>query len=115
MAAASLLCSIVALTSAGCADAAPSIVGVWSASDGSVTKTITEDGQCSGMYYNGTEPLDIGGGMSCTLSDAETDGRYTLVVRQPPNQASYQVAFDSDDQMTVYTSGGTEIVTLTRQ
>lgn len=65
------------------------------------------------MYYNGTTPLDIGGGMTCTLSDSESGGYYQMVVSQPPNQITYQVKF-SGDSMTLV-SGGQEIVTLTRQ
>ncbi|MET0930600.1 MAG: hypothetical protein ABWX74_13855 [Aeromicrobium sp.] len=110
-----LFTGMAGLMLAGCSESSPTIAGTWSASDGTETKTIGEDGQCTGMYYNGTEPLDIGGGMLCMLSEAETDGYYTLVVRQPPNQASYRVQFDGDDAMTLLTSGGGEIVTLTRQ
>ena len=101
-----------ALLLTGCTST-PTITGMWSASDGSATKIVNDDGSCSGMYYNGTTPLDIGGGMTCTLSDAESDGYYTLVVSQPPNQASYQVMFDGDDM--VMSSGGVDIVTLTKQ
>lgn len=96
---------------AGCSSQA-SIDGVWSASDGSI-KTISSNGACTGMYYNGGQPLDIGGPMSCALSSGQTDGYYTLVVTQPPNQASYQVEFNGDT-MTLL-NGGVEIVVLTRQ
>jgi hypothetical protein len=101
-----------ALALAGCSTT-PSITGVWSASDGSATKVINEDGSCSGMYYNGTEPLDIGGPMTCALSSSDASGYFSLIVRQPPNQATYEVQF-ADNTMTL-SSGGTEIVTLTKQ
>jgi hypothetical protein len=87
-----------------------SIVGVWSAPDG--IKTINDVGQCTGMYYNNGQPLDIGGPMSCMQSDQQSDGSYLLVVTQAPNQASYRIVF-SDDTMTL-SSGGTDI-TLVRQ
>ncbi|TFD13138.1 hypothetical protein [Cryobacterium sp. TMT4-10] len=101
-----------ALLLTGCTST-PTITGMWTASDGSATKIVNDDGSCSGMYYNGTTPLDIGGGMTCTLSDTKSNGFYTLVVSQPPNQASYQVRFDGDDM--VMSSGGVDIVTLTKQ
>ena len=101
-----------ALVLTGCTST-PTITGMWTASDGSATKIVNDDGSCSGIYYNGATPLDIGGGMTCSLSDAESNGFYTLVVSQPPNQASYQVKFDGDDM--VMSSGGVDIVTLTKQ
>ena len=96
----------------GCSTSA-TIAGVWTASDGSPTKTISDDGSCTGMYYNGATPLDIGGPMTCTLSDTETDGHYALVVQQSPNQATYDAEFDGDTM--VLSSGGVDIVTLTKQ
>jgi uncharacterized protein (DUF2147 family) len=103
---------LLVLSLAACSDSPPDIAGVWQADDGSGTKTIGDDGRCSGMYYNGSEPLDIGGGMTCTLGDkADADGRYTLVVRQPPNERTYTVEFPDDDTMVL-----TDVdVTLTRQ
>jgi hypothetical protein len=97
---------------AGCASA-PSIVGIWSASDGSATKTINEDGSCSGMYYNAGKVLDIGGPETCSLSQTANNGDYSIVVRQPPNQETLQVKIDGST-MTLY-SGGTKLVTLTKQ
>ena len=90
------------------------LAGLWSASDGSGTKIVRPDGSCTGMYYAGTEPLDIGGGMMCALSDsAKSNGNYNLIVRQPPNEASYEVQFVSPDEANLI-SGGRTIVTLKR-
>jgi len=97
---------------AGCSST-PSIEGVWSASDASVTKTISSDGACNGMYYNAGKVLDIGGPETCSLSQDATDGYYSLVVRQPPNQETLQVKFDRTT-MTL-SSAGSELVTLTKQ
>lgn len=89
---------------------------MWSPSDGSGIKTLGAAGGCSGMYYNGGQPLDIGGGMTCALSeDANDDGTYTMLVRQPPNERTYRVSFPDDDTMVLLDSAGSEIVTLTRQ
>ena len=97
-----VLSSSVALTACG---STPKIAGNW----------ITDDGRCQGMYYNGTTPLDIGGGMTCSLgSKKDTNGRYALVVSQPPNQASYSVEFTGSDTAVVY-SGSTKIYTMTRR
>ena len=104
--------AMVCFAIAGCSST-PSIEGVWSASDGSVTKTINSDGACNGMYYNGGKVLDIGGPETCSLSQNATDGYYSLVVRQPPNQETLQVKFDRTT-MTV-SSAGSELVTLTKQ
>lgn len=103
-----------ALVLSGCASA-PSIIGVWSPDDGSGIKTVNENGQCSGMYYNGTTPLDIGGGMTCQLGNESSDGTYTLVVLQPPNERTYHVRFDGSDTAILQDSAGNVIVTLTRQ
>ena len=89
-----------------------SIAGTWSASDGSPMKVIGADGTCTGMYYSGNRVLDIGGPETCALSSKEVDGYYSLVVRQAPNEITYQVAIEADT-MTLMT-GGTAIVTLTR-
>jgi hypothetical protein len=105
------LASLVIVTLSGCASQ-PSIVGTWTASDQSPTKVINNDGSCSGMYYHGTTPLDIGGPETCALSSSETDGHYTLTVRQPPNQASYQLTLSGETM--VMSSGGATIVTLTK-
>ena len=107
--------SAAAILSSCAGSGAPDISGVWLPSDGSGVKTISTDGSCAGMYYNGTTPLDIGGPMSCALSETEAGGYYTLVVRQAPNQANLRVSFQTDDTLTLYTSSGEEIVTLTRQ
>jgi hypothetical protein len=79
-------------------------VGVWIAPDGA-TAFILENGVCSGMYYNGSVPLDIGGGMTCAYAGN------TLVVSQPPNQISYKVYY-SGDTMTIV--NGTIAIAFTR-
>ncbi|WP_458115970.1 hypothetical protein [Arthrobacter sp. D2-10] len=103
---------IASLTACG---GAPDLTGNWSADDGTGVKVITEGGACQGMFYSGGEPLDIGGGMSCSLSDEEgPNGRYSLVVSQPPNQASYQVEFNGNDQVTVYDQSGSLLYSMER-
>lgn len=99
----------------GCAGGPPNITGMWAPDDDSGVKTISSNGTCAGMYYNNGQPLDIGGGMTCTLSETATNGFYTLVVRQPPNEITYRVSFDGDDAMTLHNGAGQPIVTLTRQ
>lgn len=94
----------------GCS-AAPTLDGVWSTSLGG-TATVNENGACTGMYFDNGRALDIGGPESCTLGSKSDDGTYTLVVEQPPNQATYHVRFDGDTM--TFDSGGTSIV-LKRQ
>ena len=92
----------------------PALVGNWKADDGT-TKVIADSGACKGMFYSGGKPLDIGGGMTCSLSDKEgADGKYSLVVSQPPNQASFLVEFDGDDSATVYDGTGKRVFAMTR-
>ncbi|WP_043805723.1 hypothetical protein [Paenarthrobacter aurescens] len=105
--------SAVLLT--GCAGSPPSLTGNWKADDGTAMKVIMSDGRCKGMYYSGGQPLDIGGGMTCSLSDNKgSNGRYSLVVSQPPNQATFQVEFGGNDSATVY-SGSKKLFTMARQ
>lgn len=93
----------------------PSLVGMWQPDDGSGMKTVAEDGRCTGMIYNQGRPLDIGGGMYCTLGEKASDGTYTLVVQQPPNEQTYRVRFEGQDTAVLLTRGGETIVTLERQ
>ncbi|MBT8162561.1 MULTISPECIES: hypothetical protein [Arthrobacter] len=110
------LAGVVIASSVAACGAAPSLAGNWKADDGTGMKVISSNGACSGMYYNGSTPLDIGGGMSCSLSDKKgSDGRYSLVVSQPPNQASYEVEFNGNDTATVYSSSGSRLYSMARQ
>lgn len=102
------------LAAGGCGGGSMSFTGVWAPDDGSGLKIINSDGSCSGMYYNQGEPLDIGGSMTCTFSDGQSDGAYTVVVRQPPNETSYDVEVVDEDTMTLDLGGGST-VTLTRE
>ena len=112
---AAALAAAALLALAACSPAAPDLVGNWKASDGSPMKVVAKDGRCSGMYYSNGKPLDIGGGMTCSVSSKkDSAGRYSLVVSQPPNQATYSVAFDGDSKATVY-AGSVALYTMTRQ
>lgn len=95
----------------------PSLAGQWRADDGTGVKIINSSGACSGMFYNGPgDPLDIGGPMSCSLSSKKgSDGRYSLVVTQSMNQQTLKVAFDGDDEATIYDPSGTRLFSMTRQ
>lgn len=94
-------------------ESAPGIVGIWEGDDGSGIKMINADGSCSGMYYNGRSPLDIGGPMTCVLGLKSGNGNFTMLVRQSPNEHTYRVTFDGD-LMTLSDSNGV-LVNLTRQ
>jgi hypothetical protein len=99
----------------GSTDGPAALAGSWHASDGSGTKTFNTNGACDGFYYNNGKPLDIGGPMSCTIdSSPGADGRYTLTVKQPPNQDTYKVRFDSDDHAVVYTADGEKLYEMSR-
>ncbi|MEV6560257.1 hypothetical protein AB0M22_31375 [Nocardia sp. NPDC051756] len=95
---------------------ASAMVGTWSASDGTGTKTFNgSGGSCDGLYYHQGKPLDIGGPSTCVLSGKpDATGRYTLVVTQSVNRASYKVEFTSADHALVYDSAGTRLYELER-
>ncbi|MCG8916274.1 hypothetical protein L6E12_10780 [Actinokineospora sp. PR83] len=95
----------------------PSIIlGQWTSSDDQGLKSFTGNGgPCEGFFYANGQPLDIGGPMTCVISNQpDAEGRYTLRVTQRPNQSSYRVRFNSTDQATVYDANGTALYTLKR-
>lgn len=113
LAAAGLITMAAAL--AGCGAAAPTLTGNWTPDDGTKTKVISDTGACRGMYYAAGKPLDIGGGMSCSLSEKKgSNGRHSLVVSQPPNETTFQVEFDGKDTAVVYDGSGTRIFSMKR-
>jgi hypothetical protein len=89
-----------------------SLVGTWSASDGSGTKVMDANGRCTGFYYNNGAPLDIGGPMYCSVSGHGDS--YLLTVTQQPNESSYRVEFTSADHAVVSATGGQRLYELDR-
>lgn len=115
MALTALVLGIAGLTGCG-SQGAPDHTGMWRASDGSGIKTLGAGGDCTGMYYSNGQSLDIGTGMTCRLSDeADENGNYLMLVRQPPNERTYRVSFPDNDTMVLHESSGTVITTLSRQ
>ena len=99
----------------GCSSSGDDIVGNWSPSDGSATKTIMEDGACQGMFYNQGMPLDIGGGMTCSFSENEDSaGFHSMVVSQPPNQSTLKLKFTDADTVEVQDASGVLLFTMSR-
>ena len=89
---------------------------MWAPSDGTSLKKFGANGTCSGVYYAGGKPLDIGGPMTCQLSQGQNSaGRYTLDVTQGPNESTYLLAFDSEDRVTVYSNSGARLYAMTRK
>ncbi|WP_344846152.1 hypothetical protein [Kribbella ginsengisoli] len=94
---------------------ASTVVGNWTASDGTGSKSFSADGQCDGVFYDQGKPLDIGGPMSCVLSEKpDSNGLYTLRVTQSMNKATYKLRFDSKDHATVFDSAGRKLYELER-
>lgn len=107
-------CATIAAVLTGCGGT-PDLTGNWAPDDGTGTKVLTESGACEGMFYSGTKPLDIGGGMSCSLSDKKNSkDRYSLVVSQPPNRAAYEVQFNGDDGASIFDSSGNLLYSMKR-
>lgn len=98
-------------------DSGASLYGTWTSSDGTSTKSFSEDGRCRGFFYVSStgKQLDIGGPMSCQLSSSpDSSGRYKLLVTQGPNEATYLVEFDGSDAATVFTKSGKQLYQLSR-
>jgi hypothetical protein len=94
---------------------ATTVVGNWTASDGTGNKSFSSSGQCDGVFYDQGKPLDIGGPMSCALSEKpDSNGLYTLRVTQSMNKATYKLRFDSTDHATVFDSAGRKLYELER-
>ena len=112
-----LLLAIAGLAAAGCSSMsqADDIVGNWQPSDGSNMKTILENGACSGMFYSGSQPLDIGGPMTCSFSEnKDSGGWHTMVVSQPPNQKTIRLKFTDANTVEVADNAGNSLFTMTR-
>ncbi|GAB3587013.1 hypothetical protein [Calidifontibacter terrae] len=93
----------------------PSLTGSWTPSDGSQTKTFLDGGNCSAIYYDHGKPLDIGGGMTCSLgSTKDSNDRYALAVNQPPNSETLYVSFSGDNDAAVFDGAGTQLFTMHR-
>ncbi|MEV0252036.1 hypothetical protein AB0H76_36005 [Nocardia sp. NPDC050712] len=92
------------------------IVGSWAASDATGTKTFTSSGgRCDGFYYSQGRILDIGGPMTCVISERPNgQGRYSLVVTQSPNRSTYTIEFRGADHAIVYDSTGARLYELER-
>nr|WP_143538681.1 hypothetical protein [Rhodococcus erythropolis] len=97
---------IIAFAS-GCSST-PSLVGEWEMNGGG-TKVFYEDGTCENMLS-----VDIGGPMYCTISEKETDGYFSLRVKQGENSASLLVKPDGKDRLAIYNKSGQLLYELDR-
>lgn len=110
------LAAVFSLAACSGSSGPPDMTGSWTPSDGSGVKVFQGDtGPCQGIYYSDGKPLDIGGGMTCSLGSNKTNGRYPLQVDQPPNSETLYISFSGDRHATVYDSAGTQLLTMTRQ
>lgn len=48
-------------------------------------------------------------------SEERSDGSYSLVVPQPPNQQTLRISFDGNDEATIHDSAGNRLFSMTRQ
>lgn len=93
----------------------PSLVGVWTPSDGTSEKVFDDSGRCENAFYADGRPLDIGGPMYCHVSQkADEAGRYKLLVEQGPNRATYLIEFHGEDSVSVYDKPGELIYSMAR-
>ncbi len=93
----------------GCSSA-PELTGMWTSTGPSQSVLFYEDGSCSGMMT-----VDIGGPMYCALSDKESDGYFTLQVRQGENSAEYLVKADGDDHLELFDTEKSPLYELDRR
>ena len=106
------------LALSGCSTGMPTISGAWKASDGSSTKTISTDGNCTNMLYTGAPTkaavyVTDNPGM-CHLRTKTGADTYTLEVHQKPYDRTYTATFSNGDKTMKLSRGGTTFVTLTR-
>jgi hypothetical protein len=87
-----------------------SLEGMWSASDGS-TKIFGSNGLCQNMMAGPT-----GGSQTYVLSGTkDNNGRYTLVVSQPPNERTLYVNDSSENKVDVFDNSGNLLWTMTKK
>lgn len=84
--------------------------GMWSASDGS-TKIFGSNGLCQNMMAGHT-----GGSQTYVLSKTkDSNGRYTLLVSQPPNKRMLYVNDSSENKVDVFDNSGNLLWTMTKK
>lgn len=102
------------LTLTGCSTGYPDIAGVWTASDGSASKVISDDGNCNNMLYDGNTMQEIAKPGMCAITGVADGGGYTLKVEQTGQTATYTATFSDHDDTIALSEGGHTFVTLTR-
>lgn len=104
----------LALGLTGCSTSYPDIAGVWKASDGSPNKTISDDGNCTNMLYDGGTMTEIAKPGMCQITATADGGGYTLKVAQTGQVETYTAKFRNHDDTIELSQAGSTLVTLTR-
>jgi hypothetical protein len=87
---------------------------VWKASDGTANKTVSDDGNCTNMLYEGTTQVQLRTPGMCHILGSAGDGAFTLQVTQSPYSYKYTATFSDDNKTMKLTRDGKDIVTLTQ-
>jgi hypothetical protein len=108
----------------GCAPQFPSIAGVWKTSDGTPTKTISDDGNCTNLLYTTSKTVSKTGrptmyvtdnpGM-CHIIRSGPGGTYVFQVHQAPYWRNYVATFSKNDSVISLSYHGDHFTTLTRE
>ncbi|ARC56623.1 hypothetical protein AS850_05990 [Frondihabitans sp. 762G35] len=97
----------------GCSPSFPNLAGVWTASDGSSDKTISDVGNCTNMLYRDSKIVTSRTPGMCHIIGRSGD-TYTLQVVQKPYSQKYTARFSDDGTTIALSAGATTFVTLKR-
>ena len=99
---------------AGCSTGYPDIAGVWKASDGSTTKTISYDGNCTNMFYRDGKVFPSAEPGMCHIIGTASGGDYIFQTVEGNRSAKYIAKFTHNDNTIDFTINGKHLVTLTK-
>jgi hypothetical protein len=103
-----------ALALTGCSTSYPTFAGVWKASDGTPNKTISDDGNCTNLFYKSTTFTPIAEPGMCHIIGTATGGGYIFQVTEAGKSAKYTARFSNNDKTIALTIDGKPLVTLTK-
>ncbi|AMM20599.1 hypothetical protein AX769_11175 [Frondihabitans sp. PAMC 28766] len=102
----------------GCSAQFPNIAGVWKTSDGTPTKTISDDGNCTNLLYSKGADGQMYGtddpGM-CHIIRTSPGGKYVFQVHQASYWRNYVASFSKKDTVISLSYHGKHFTTLTRE
>ncbi|RKR74432.1 hypothetical protein [Frondihabitans australicus] len=108
----------------GCSPQFPSITGVWKTSDGTPTKTISDDGNCTNLLYTTAKAVSKTGAIKMYVTDnpgmchiirTSPGGKYVFQVHQAPYWRNYVATVTNGGDTIALSYHGDHFTTLTRE